>query len=383
MDKILKIFLLVFKRLKLALILSVVCAVAGFGLFFSFNQFAISNEVAGVNIDSKIAIGMQDFDNSYLSQRLKTYLTETLSFEIFEESKKILTDKLINTDISAIIEIPTGFEQGILSGEDVKLKSTTLDDYENGAYISLYIDSFVNSAAVAAKGADGDAEIFKAIMDKDIQSELTTERISNNVDDKQTNQNSFSFALGFLVMLAGGIGLFITYAVHDDIDYGTFSRMRISHVTGADYMIGTVSASVILNLIVMLPLYIWLITTGQLPESNIFLGVLMLVLFSLFLSAFTILVAIVFKSKQTISVLSGGIISIGCLLGGIWFPIDDSIGAVKYAAYITPHYWFMEEFRSPRQLDSEGIFPIIVVALATLLLFLISAAIFSRKQSVK
>lgn len=376
MKKTVRIFLLMIKRLKLSFLLSVVCAAAGFGLFFAGRPLA-DNTLMG-----EVSVGIIDSDNSFLSERLKNYLSDILGVECVEEGKKALSDKLINTDISAIIEIPQGFEERLFDGEEVKLCSTTLDDYENGAYIGLYLDGFVNSAAAAAKGSGGDFEAFKAILDKPFAAELNAEKIAVDTDWQEANYTGFGFAIGFLVMLAGGVGLFITFAVHDDIDLGTFSRMRISRVTGANYMVGMVSASIILNLIVMLPLTIWLLSSRRLPDTNAFLAILMIVIFSAFLSAFSVLTAIVIKSKQAISVLSGGIISIGCLLGGVWFPIDDSIGAVKYAAYLTPHYWFMEEFREPVAMNSEGIIPIVMVSLATILLFLISAAIFSRKQSV-
>lgn len=370
MGKISKIFLLIIKRLKLAFLLALICAASGFGLYFSGRNLSY--------VEKSINVGIIDNDNSFLSERMKSYFADTLEFEYFEENSKKLTDKLINNDISAIIEIPQGMEQAILSGNDIKILTTTHDDYENGAFIGLYIDSFVNSAAVASKGAGGDFEAFKKIMSSHGDTQLSTERI---IDGNEANYMGFSFAIGFLVMLAGGVGIFITMAVHDDIDFGTFSRMRISRVTGADYMTATVLASVILNLIVMLPLTLWAVLAGKIPDTNGFLAVFMIVAFSLFLSAFSVLTAIVFRSKQTIATLSGGIISLGCLFGGIWFPIDDSIGAVKYFAYVTPHYWFMEQFRQP-EADGNSLVPIAIVSLAAVLLFLISAAIFSKKQSV-
>ena len=141
MNNIRTVFFGMLKRLKYALIIALLVGAGSIGLYYCGRPIA---NVFSVN--DKIDIALSDNDNSELSAMLKSYLSDRINMNIIEDGKEKFNDKLINRDVSAIIEIPQGFEKNVIGGKDVKIKSTTLDDYENGAYISVYIEGFMRSS---------------------------------------------------------------------------------------------------------------------------------------------------------------------------------------------------------------------------------------------
>ena len=375
MNNIRTVFFGMLKRLKYALVIALLVGAGSIGLYYCGRPIA---NVFSVN--DKIDIALTDNDKSELSAMLKSYLSDRINMNIIEDGKEKFNDKLINRDVSAIIEIPQGFEKNVIGGKDVKIKSTTLDDYENGAYISVYIEGFMRSVNIAAGAAKGDAELFSRIMNSDAaDTKLTKENAVTSDREDEYVSAGFKFSEGFMIMLVTAIGIFITLAVMEDRQYGTYSRMAVSSVTGVQYIVGTLGASVLISFtaLVILPLY--LLITGARMTAGYPLVFAAVVIYSLFNSALSIMLAQLISSKQALATLSGCITSIGALLGGAWFPIDETAGMLKYLSYITPQYWYIGFMSGEAE---QPVINICVLILYTLLIMLASAALFGRKSVV-
>lgn len=375
MNNIRTVFTGMLRRLKTALVIALLTGLASIALYYCGRPIADL-----FSVEEKIDIAVTDNDNSELSVKLKSYLSDKMNMNIIEDEQEKFNDKLINRDVSAIIEIPQNFEANVISGKDVKIKSTTLDDYENGAYISVYIEGFMRSVNVASDAAKGDAELFSRIMNS---SAADTELIQENavISDRENEYVAagFTFSEGFMIMLVTAIGMFITLAVMDDRQYGTYSRMAISSVTGIQYIVGTLGASVLISLISLIVLPLYLLITGARMNTDYPLIFVAVMIYSLFNSALSIMLAQLISSKQALATLSGCLASVGALLGGAWFPIDETAGMLKYLSYITPQYWY---FNFMSGASEQPVINICVLILYTLLIMLASAALFGRKSVV-
>ncbi len=375
MNNIINIFFSMLRRLKLALVIALLAGLASIALYYCGRPIADL-----FSVEEKIDIAVTDNDNSELSAKLKSYLSDKMNMNIIEDEQEKFNDKLINRDVSAIIEIPQNFEADVASGKDVKIKSTTLDDYENGAYISVYIEGFMRSVDVASNAANGDLQLLLKIMNSKVaDTELTVKNAVVSDRENEYVAAGFTFSEGFMIMLVTAIGMFITLAVMDDRQYGTYSRMAISSVTGIQYIIGTLGASVLISLISLIILPLYLLVTGAQMNADYPLVFITVIIYSLFNSALSIMLAQLISSKQALATLSGCIASVGALLGGAWFPIDETVGMLKYLSYITPQYWYFS-FMSGSA--NQPIINICVLILYTLLIMLASAALFGRKSVV-
>lgn len=375
MNNIRTVFTGMLKRLKTALVIALLAGLASIALYYC------GRPIADIyTVQDKIDVAVIDNDRSELSAMLKNYLSDKMSMNIIEDDQEKFNDKLINRDVSAIIEIPQNFEKNTIDGKDVKIKSTTLDDYENGAYISVYIEGFMRSVNIASSAAKGDAELFSKIMSSDAADTRLTEEnaVTSDREDEYVSAG-FKFSEGFMIMLVTAIGIFITLAVMEDRQYGTYSRMAISSVTGIQYIVGTLGASVLISLISLIILPLYLLVTGAQLNAGYPLIFAAVIIYSLFNSALSIMLAQLISSKQALATLSGCITSIGALLGGAWFPIDETAGMLKYLSYITPQYWYVGFMSGEAE---QPMINICVLILYTLLIMLASAALFGRKSVV-
>lgn len=372
MNNIVKIFCGTLRRLKIAIILALICGIAGITLYFPGRGTADAFMAS-----EKIDIAVIDNDKSELSECIKNYFSNKVNMNIVDEAKaEKYNDMLINTDISAIIEIPEGFQQSVLDGNIKKIISTTLDDYENATYVSVYIDGFMRSAETASVAAKGDKDTLLKILSTEDGAELTTESAVVSSREAVYVQSGYYFSSGFLTMLVYGVGIFVTLAVMDDKTYGTYNRMRASSVTGMQYIIGTSMASSISSLLVMLPVLLFLIISGAEITFSIPYVLIANVLFALISTALAIFIALLVNEKSTIFMLSGCIAGLGSILGGAFFPITESAGPLKYISMLTPQFWFTDLVGGS---TANPLINITVLALYTVLLFLASAVIFSKR----
>ena len=101
MNNIRTVFFGMLKRLKYALVIALLVGAGSIGLYYCGRPIA---NVFSVN--DKIDIALTDNDKSELSAMLKSYLSDRINMNIIEDGKEKFNDKLINRDVSAIIEIP-------------------------------------------------------------------------------------------------------------------------------------------------------------------------------------------------------------------------------------------------------------------------------------
>ncbi len=339
---------------------------------------------------SAIDIGVVDADNSHLSQNFRNYLTENLGMNILDEtSYDALTKVLIDMDLSVIIEVPKGFEESALHGEFQKLTLTTTNDYENTAFIEAYIDTYMQGVAAASQAAQGDAASFRRILDAaSAESEpLAMESAIVTSREDVQNAGAFRFAMGFYLMLVMGVAICVNVLVVTDKKQNTLNRMRISSVSSMEYVMGTVLSSVLIcGLTAVIPLA-FLIIKGDNIGISIGLAAAFFFLFLLFAVGFALMTSLIFNDLETIFPVMIGFASVGCILGGAWFPIDSSIGALHMVSYFMPQYWIMNYIDTVQGNDivsmtanTEALTSIGILVLYTVLMYLIAAVFYGRKR---
>lgn len=374
MKMIFEIFLGTVRRLKIGYIVAVLCAVISFGIYAVFFTSGSAEVDDG---SSPVCAAVIYGEDSALTKEFSAYLTDRLGFEQITDGRENFNNMLINKDISTIIEIPEGLQQSLLDGKDVKIKSVTLDDYENAAYISAYLDVFMQSMDTAAKASGGDKEKFESMIGSAAYSSVNIEL----AEMKKSGNDIGSFSpvpitLGFVQLLATSAMLFITMGVLDDKQYGTYRRMRCSSVKPLHYIAGTGTAAFLQSLICVLPMSVWAIIIGAPNAMETLFGN---ILFALFLSGMGILVALLVNSKSALFTLSGFLASIGTVAGGSFFPIPENAGMIRAISIIMPYYWLNDISKCTAQYPLVNI---CILALFAVLVYLAVAVLFSKRNNV-
>ena len=364
------------KKNYIAIVLAVLS-----GAILCFIFYAIGNLSADQTL-SKIKVGVLDEDESFLSEDFKHYLENQLNYEILEKnSYEELSTELIEKDISVIIEIPKNFQQQWLQEENGKLIITSLDDYENAAFVQIYIDSYLNSIRILGKSAQNDSDVFRMLLMEHRKHEIPIlTKSALTIDEKElAHQEGFIYSAGFFLMFVFAISVIFAYMIVDDRISGVLNRIQATPVKPIHYIFGTGIFGLLITLIMLGIylgyLYFMKINTGV-PYGTI---LLLMSLYALFTVSFTMTSALAFKLKNTVTSVMIGFSTIGCILGGAYFPIEMSPKSLQSLARIMPQFWYMDAFRKIQENSSAAIGShIVILVLYTILALLIGAVLFSQ-----
>lgn len=378
-----KNILLIFKNSFSRNILSALLAVAAAILMcFAFGNVMNSEEDDNPSI-KKICVGIVDSDNSELSGNLAEYLTDSLNMKISSENYEKLSRLLIDKKISAIIEVPDGFESSSINGDTKKLEITMLDDYENSAFITAYINSYMRGISVISQGAGGDGELFaKMLAEQKSPNTVTMSETNSDVDRHTLAAKAYYSVIGLMLSISSIITVLIAKQIIDDRKLRTYNRIRCTPVKPLQYVTGVGLFGLVCLTVTNLIFNIFAYNTCAeltLPFGTAF-GITEL--FMLFTTGFGIMIALMVNDSRALMTVGLGYGVIGSMLGGAWFPINENLGVVSGIAKIFPQYWVMDSLYKYRYNPDFNVLPnISVIALAAVLIFLISAVIFTRKKT--
>lgn len=361
-------------------LLAVVLVVAGAAITCLF-LYSIGNMVADQTV-TNASIGIIDSDKSTLSKDFKKYLTEKLYYNIVEDlTYDELSMELIDKNISVIMEIPEGFYQEFSTGKSKKLIVTSLEDFENAAFLEAYMNNYLNSISILAAGANHNPEVFDDLLAEYALKEGTITQEAALVINRAelAGKEGFINSAGFYLMFIFAIGVLLSFMIIDDRLTGTLSRIQITPVKPFQYIIGSGIFGLLLCLI-QISLYCGYISLMEV-QTGVPMGViyLMMGLFSVFTICFSISISLALKTKGSITSVIIGFSNVGCIVGGAYFPLDFAPKSLQQLARIFPQYWFMDAFRSFQKDVNANIYPnIIILALFALLSLLAGAVLFSQ-----
>lgn len=386
-----KNIMLIFKNSVLRNILMIVISIAAAALMV--NVFSAVSKDGSVSEDNTVLsgfdadtmkIGLMDGDKSPLSENMKSYLTETLCMKIFEKNDyDSLADLLIDRDISAIIEVPQGFFENAAAGTVDAPEITTLDDYENAAFINAYLEAYMQGVKVLSDCAAGDKNTFEKMLSADADKGTVTVVKSSSDSDKVAGAHAaFSFAIGFMIMINSGVTVFISFMIISDRNSGTYNRMRCSSLKPAEYVIGVNLFGIICCTAMNAAFTLIVYNLNEFIPVPMGLAFAASELFMLFSVGLSVLFALILKSQTDLVTVAIGYTTLGSMLGGAWFPITDGLGIVSSIAKLFPQYWFMDMIRNMPDDPNYNCVPnMCILALAAVLAYLVSAVIFTKKNS--
>ncbi len=363
------------KRNRLALLLSAVLGIVICMMIVPFGSL-YDGAIKACNI------GVIDHDNSKLSIHLKEYLVGKMSYQLVEgESFEQLSKRLIEKEISAIIEIPKEFSKDASSGSVKDIVFTSLDDFANAAYLEAYINNYMRSIQMLVTSAGGNEDTFhKMFQEYQLKNTSVTQTGAIEYDkESYTQQQGFVASLAFFIMLIYGIGMFTVLTVQDDMINGVYSRVQITPMKPWQYLIGSAIFGMLLNLIII-AIFCGYIVVNQIDTGiSMYMILLLLLLFSTFTVCFDMFAAMSIKTKNASTIAVVGFATLGAILGGAYFPLDLAPQSLQNLSRITPHFWFMDSFRQLQKDAGTNILPhIIILILFIVLTFLIGAVIFSQ-----
>jgi len=331
---------------------------------------------------SKIKIGIVDYDDSPLSKNFKSYLGDELNCELVEgQNFDKLSKLLIDKDISFIIEIPAGFYDKFAAGEADKVYVTSSDDYENEAFTEAYINSYLDSIHMLSAACAGNKETFNLYLaEYENAGNSVYQENAYSLDLKMLKEKEgFRNTICFYLITAFVLAMTVSFIIADDRRRGIYNRITASTVKPAEYIAG----NSIFGFFLLLTEAV--IYCGYMTVMNINIGFpvyklfLLLILFSLFVTCFVIDVSLIIRSKSGLTVIIFSFNTIGTLIGGAYFALELAPETLRNFARIMPQFWITDALYELMDNRAADIGPnVLILALFTLLAFLVGAVLFSQ-----
>ncbi len=353
-------------------------------VFSAIMLCVLQNALGNLSSDYKLSsidIGVIDYDKSSLSGEFQQYLTVELKYDISDitDYEKLSTE-LIEKHISAIIEIPQGFYQAFAAGERKNITITTLDDFENAAFLEAYLNSYMQGIWILAQGAEGKPEVFDQLIKQDENKITITRSAAVEIDRREVSgQGGFIQAAGFFMMIIIAMNIILAFMILDDRLSGVLGRIQITPVKPVQYIIGSGIFGIITCLIEIGLFCSFLYLREIKIGVPIHMVILFMSLFTLVMVCFSIVIALAVKSRNAVVSIMIGFSTFGCILGGAYFPLDLAPQSLQNLARVLPQYWFMEAFRRIQQNAGANVLPnLFILALFSVLIFLIGAVLFTK-----
>lgn len=323
------------------IIISLICGLLLCGLNIMINNM-MDNQI------SSISIGLYDKDDSVSSAELKRYMEDELNMDVVLESDiDYLNSELIEKHISAIIEVPEGFEKNILDGKTRPLEMTYADDYENSVFLEGYLTSYVDSVEMLALPAEGNSTKYYKLIDENKSEKMNVkvESVDKDVKAKKAEKTGLDLTLGFFLMVSFILALGFSSMIFTDRVEGTFNRIRVTSVNTVQYVIGMCLSSIVCSMMIIIPFFIYLGIFGTVLDIPVMTMIFLCLVYSLIVVAISLFMAMLLNTKNSIMAAVVGFTTVTCILGGAFFPLDLSPEFMQQLAQITPQYWFMDSIR--------------------------------------
>ena len=365
------------RRSKIAFVLSLL---GGMMLCLVFTAMSRATE----NMQARVNLGLYDRDNSAVSEDFKQFLHSSLGYELLElDDLDKLDTELVERHICGIVEVPQGFEAGLLANQPIPLKTTFLDDYANEAFTRGYLENYTATVYMLAGASGGDKQEFASLLDAVENHPIEVSMVDFPGKDLEldSQESGLLLTFGFFLMISFMAGIVFANLLQTDRTNGTYMRVKGSAVTSLEYITGIGLAGFFCALILVVPFLLFIGIKA--PGIHLPLGpaIAFCLLYALFVVGMSLLAGLFLNTTSAINALMIGISTVGCLLGGAFFPIESSPLFLQKLARIMPQYWFMDGINRLISGSTQWVANAAIVGMFAVLCFLLAGIYFAKSHT--
>lgn len=318
----------------------------------SFNVGGVESSFSGSK--ASIAIFNND-DGSAISEGLIEYLSHSSSIKNIKNDKNAARDALFFREVVYIIEIPKGFGEKFVRGENVTLGKMGIPQSTEGIFIDNKINEYLNAIRIFSKFSNAPEGEMQEMDFVNIQKLAV--KSANEILVDQTNvevknfgtKNSLSqmivyyfnyMSYSLLALLILGISTIMLVFNSKEVKM----RMDSSPLTLKSYNSQLFGAT----LVFVVGIWLFLLVIGAIMFSKTFfeLSTLFMAINSLAFAltglCLSVLIGTLLKKKEPQQAIANVITLGSCFIGGVFVPLDFLSDTVVKIASFTPTYWYVK-----------------------------------------
>lgn len=291
-----------------------------------------------VDGEIKTKVSIIDYDQTQLTKALQDNIaSKAQMIDPIEEG--LIEEKLLGLRVDYVLVIEKGFTDGVIAGEDVKLKSYSVQESNISLPIQSYVDQWVTDARIIANAVNQDTERFYTEFNLNNESGTLVLEKKRLTDEGRGVSRT---ALGYMVMAMLYTSLITGTVILMNKNNNTLSRTLSAPVRMRSYMLQIILSFLFISLI-QIAFVLLVVQLG----FNLFAGSTILAIFVL-LTIFALVsvslgVLISSLAKNIIQSVFIGICMIPplAMLGGAYFPLDFASDTVKTLSKFSPVTWVL------------------------------------------
>lgn len=378
MNQFISIYLCGVKRSKSAIIMS-----AALGVFIIL-IFEMVKSMADSEL-TVLPIGLVDRDRSPASADFADYLETGLSMDVKDsDDMEAMKSDLLDRRIAAIAEIPAGFQDALIAGNEKPLNLIFLDDYANKAFIQGYADTWLASAGNIAETSGTEASFQNLLSEaKANEPPVKVNPFDSSQRKREAEKEGFNNLVGFYCMFVFMISAIISYSLSTDRSGGCYSRIRSSRVTVFGYTSSMWLLGISISLFMIIIPLAYMKVIGTWTGAPFPVITLMIALYTIFVVSFGLLMGMCLTGLNSVIAVIVGTATISSMLGGAYFSIDYAPPLFQKLAMITPQYWVYDALKSYQNGDGVWFLPSVILMLMSLLCLLLTGVRFAGRSNAR
>lgn len=306
--------------------------------------FLITNSNDPYKVESyNTTIAFFDNDNTEFSNIIKEEISKHSDFVEIENTETSINKAFKKFEINYYIEIPEGFTEKFLNGEEASINTAGVDNSQSGIYLETNINNYLNNAKLYLDNSNEDLSKFYEFLRSEENNdifELNLSGLKSNEEENKVetdkiafNFSSYGVSLGILQVVT----VFFMQIRKEEIR----KRYGLSPVKSSKMLLEIILANIIF-VIVYVALYLIVVCIFTKPEFNtiFFMNLLNLFIYSIVILSLALLLGLIIKKSETANAVNTGISLALAFIGGSFVPIQFFGDTIKFIANFVPSYWY-------------------------------------------
>ena len=190
----------------------------------------------------------------------------------------------------------------------------------------------------------------------------------NMTPEQKDKETSMGYAFSIMTLAYVFCGIFIAHGAINEQKNGVYTRIRLTGTDTLKYFASKFASVFCVNVMVTAVLsgYSFFLKESDLGISRI-QYTLVIFLMGLVFSTISMVLGIIMGDIMSANVAAFTVWCMSSLLGGLYFPVEYSTGAVRTLSYVIPHKWFVEGVEMILTGDNSVYFMLICITAAYLI----------------
>ncbi len=303
--------------------------------------------------EAKPVISVVDGDESVFSESFINEIEKKNIVDLNLDDEKTAQNNFEDKTISGYIQLPEGFEKGLLKKEIPEIVFVSSPSFEGAAMIEQVINDSIVKLQITAEAASVYQEVTsekkESVLEQISQefdaapSAIETVTVSKN-KKVNTMNNMTARAAGFTIMFVMIAMLFSTGVLLEARQTGVWYRMMSTPASRRELVSGYLLAFFLIGwiqfgILMVVSNLVFGVEWGNLLANIVLVSCLLLctIGLGLFIAGFV-------KTSEQQSVYGNLIIISTCMLAGVYWPLEIMPESMQSVAKIVPQYWGLEGF---------------------------------------